>query len=151
MEKWLPVPGYASYEVSDHGRVRSLDRPGHPGRVRRPGPGTYLTVSLSVDGKLRTRYIHELVAAAFLGPRPDRMDVCHGPGGKHDNRDAVAAGVTQYAQRTVDKYGHPLTDADVYIERSGIGADGQMKYRRRCKICKADAQRARNKRKRSIA
>ena len=25
-EKWLPVVGYPDYEVSDHGRVRSLTR-----------------------------------------------------------------------------------------------------------------------------
>ena len=46
----------------------------------------YLKVSLSGGGKVTVRRMHVLVMEAFAGPRPDGMDVLHGPGGKLDNR-----------------------------------------------------------------
>lgn len=54
IERWLPVVGYEGlYEVSDQGRVRSLSRPGHPGRILKPtgaGNGPYWRVDLSRSG-----------------------------------------------------------------------------------------------------
>lgn len=47
--------------------------------------GHYLTVELEKDGIKDTVYVHDLVAAAFLGPCPKGMVVCHGPGGPLDN------------------------------------------------------------------
>ena len=86
-EHWLPVVGFeGEYEVSDHGRVRSLDRVvvrgnGRPcarkgmliGSVwakRRPSGTTvrYRVVRLHRS----TRYIGVLVLEAFIGPRPHR-------------------------------------------------------------------------------
>jgi hypothetical protein len=106
-ERWLPVPEFEGlYEVSDHGRVRSLDRqftiemPGgwhtasgpttrtYKGRVLRPnprGPGGYPRVSLSRPGQQqKPRLVHHLVLEAFVGPRPDDMEALHGPAGKLD-------------------------------------------------------------------
>jgi len=83
-EKWLPVPGYEDlYEVSDLGRVRSLDRTGpaprgvgkrsHQGRILSPYPNKsgYSQVSLWSSGKIRKRYVHRLVAIAHIGPPPN--------------------------------------------------------------------------------
>jgi hypothetical protein len=79
-EVWQPVPGYEGlYEVSDHGRVRSL--PGKrwngqalhlfKGRILRPQCASrYLHVALSRDGQVRCIKIHQLVAEAFLPPCP---------------------------------------------------------------------------------
>lgn len=59
------------------------------GRILKPrtvGAG-YLQVTLS-KGTKATRhnfYIHRLVAAAFIGPRPDRMEVNHIDGHKDNN------------------------------------------------------------------
>lgn len=64
-EKWLPVSGYEElYEVSDHGRVRSL----RSGKVLAPCPSRegYVLVSLS-RGKAFKAKVHRLVAEAFIG------------------------------------------------------------------------------------
>ena len=74
MEAWRPVKGYEdSYEVSDKGSVRSIDRIDSggrrlDGRTLKPsnnGNG-YIQVALSKNGKLKTHRIHHLVAQAFL-------------------------------------------------------------------------------------
>lgn len=97
-EKWLPVAGYeGSYEVSDQGRVRSLDRrllgkdgrtEFHAGKVliaSRTARG-YCEVSLRAENSRKHRTIHSLVAETFLGPRPAGNDVMHINGDRTDNR-----------------------------------------------------------------
>jgi hypothetical protein len=103
-ERWLPVPGYEGYyEVSDHGRVRSLDRwveadTRWGGRMRYLKPGrilrekrkknplhAYANVILSVNAVHDTRQVHHLVLEAFVGPCPPGMVACHGPAGLFDN------------------------------------------------------------------
>jgi hypothetical protein len=36
--------------------------------------------------KPRTYYVHDLVTAAFVGPKPEKLEVCHGNGLRADNR-----------------------------------------------------------------
>jgi DNA-binding XRE family transcriptional regulator len=93
-EVWLPVVGWESfYEVSNIGRVRSVDRIDEhvcAGRtVRRPLKGKlrklhlhkgYPHVGLNAEGRASTKAVHVLVAEAFLGPRPEGMQVAHGDG-----------------------------------------------------------------------
>ena len=91
--RWAPVPGFEGfYEVSDAGLVRSLrltKQGWRGGRMLKPhvGPKGYLTVNLTAAalGKRETRYVHELVLAAFVGPRPDGMDACHDPDPNRSN------------------------------------------------------------------
>lgn len=91
-ETWRPIPGREGiYEVSDHGRVRSLWRRTsggqHEGLLR--GSITaegYRRVELRRDGGRDPQYVHRLVLEAFVGPCPDGMEACHGPGGSLDNR-----------------------------------------------------------------
>jgi hypothetical protein len=77
-EQWRPIAGYEGfYEVSDRGRVRSLDRvvvrrdgAKYPvqGRILRPSrhpPSWVVTVSLARGGHKRDRCVHKLVQAAF--------------------------------------------------------------------------------------
>lgn len=98
-EQWRPVPGYEGlYEVSDHGRVRSLDRiVVRSDGTKSPYPGKlfilqvqeksgYVMTGLSRGGKKRTFDVHRLVASAFLGPCPEGMEVCHNNGDPTDNR-----------------------------------------------------------------
>lgn len=97
-ERWLPVVGHEGlYEVSDLGRIRSLDR----SVAARWGPGTrpvsgcmmtpreqngYLEVVLSRYGTQKVAKVHRLVGEAFIGPLPPKLETRHGPGGKLDNR-----------------------------------------------------------------
>mgnify|MGYP001809888964 CR=1 FL=1 len=95
LEHWLPVVGFeGAYEVSNLGNVRSLSRQikMKDGRTRyksgvclkpRPNPAGYLRVGLG--GNARDRYIHALVAEAFIGPRPKGLDVNHIDGDKTNN------------------------------------------------------------------
>ena len=103
-ELWLPVAGYEGlYEVSDQGRVRSLDREVAAGRGFRMAYGqllssdvnighryshrAYATVGLSKDGICKTHKVHVLVAAAFLPAKPTREHVVdHINENKLDNR-----------------------------------------------------------------
>ena len=84
-ERWLPVVGWEDlYEVSDQGRVFSR----RSGRILKPRPSHdgYLRAQLCSGGSRSDRYIQNLVAEAFLGPRPEGCETLHGPGGITDNR-----------------------------------------------------------------
>jgi hypothetical protein len=95
-EIWRDVYGYEGlYQVSNLGRVRSLDRvvpdarcgsrrfKGKAMKLTR-GPA-YLCLSLWKQGVRHTHTVHQLVANAFLGSRPVSMEICHGPKGQFVN------------------------------------------------------------------
>jgi hypothetical protein len=98
-EVWHPVAGWEGvYEVSDHGRVRSLDRYTNSvtqgrrlvkGRILKPSKvacGQYYVVQLYLNGCGFPKYVHHLIAEAFIGPRPEGMLVLHGSAGSLVNR-----------------------------------------------------------------
>jgi hypothetical protein len=97
-ERWKPIAGYEGYYmISSLGRIKSEDRtiPHQKtgsrfisGKVLKTGlrPNGYTMIVLRKENKKETRTIHTLVAEAFIGPRPEGMLVCHGSGGKQDNR-----------------------------------------------------------------
>lgn len=100
-EIWLAVPGYENmYEVSDLGRVRSVDREcPHPlsknktrrrkGKIISPRPSSrcgHLKLNLCKNGIQKGRYVHQLVLAAFVGPYPEGMEIRHLNGIADDNR-----------------------------------------------------------------
>ena len=96
-ERWKPVTGHEGiYEVSNHGRVRSVDRTvtRSDGQVhRRKGKllrtplnqRGYQVVNLCIQGKCQMRTVHSLVAETFIGTRPEGMEVCHNDGSKTNN------------------------------------------------------------------
>ena len=97
LENWQPIPGYPHYQVSDKGRVRSLDRTvtgknGTPrrltGKILTPYPDSNgrLRVKLSHNGHHEQSMVHQLVAMAFHGKRPTGKVVCHNNGNHQDNR-----------------------------------------------------------------
>lgn len=158
VEKWRPVAGAEGYyEISTAGRLRSVDRTvlRSDGRRRRfkgclisPGvmPTGHLTVCLGISGRRRTTQIHRLVAGAFLGPRPDDMEVRHldgdptnnhlsnlAYGTRSDNKnDRVRHGVDHNARKTHCKRGHPFSADNTYLRPEGG---------RRCRRCKSDLAR----------
>lgn len=87
-EEWRPIfDGF--YEVSNEGRVRRI-RPvrggGHVGReVKAWDSCGYRQVSPCVRGVRHVRHVHALVAEAFLGPRPDGMEINHIDADKSNN------------------------------------------------------------------
>jgi hypothetical protein len=46
----------------------------------------YLKTSLRKSGYKKDKFIHCLVAEAFLGLKPEGMEVCHGDGNRKNNR-----------------------------------------------------------------
>lgn len=142
---WRVIPGWEWYEASDDGQVRSLDRPGRPGRVlvQSPTSNGYLGVQLSGNGRRRSMRTHWLVMLAFVGPRPDGWDTRHLNGIKTDNRlanlrygtksenefDKVTHGTHRNARKVACPRGHPLSGANVYPSHRG-------RYRE-CRTCRA--------------
>ena len=90
-ETWKPIPGYEGlYEVSDHGRVKSVTRKvwfvnrwgqetqrivPERARAQQPHPnGGHLYLTLHKKGKRKHWFVHVLVLMAFVGPRPKGRD-----------------------------------------------------------------------------
>lgn len=87
-ETWKPIEGTnGTYEVSNTGKVRSLNYLGH-GKTKELVPWNnkgYLRVTLYINGKKVNRLLHRLVAEAFI-PNPDnKPEVNHKTGDKHKN------------------------------------------------------------------
>jgi len=76
-EEWRPIPGFEGYyEASDAGRIWSVR--GCHTLIQATDSGGYLSVTLSVGGKLLCTGVHRLIALAFIGECPPGMEVLHG-------------------------------------------------------------------------
>lgn len=95
-EQWRPAVGWPNYQVSSFGRVRRIART----QIYRNGDRhTYATKLMTIQtesdgrrslilshaGRKRPARIHNLVAAAFIGPRPAGLQVCHWDGDASNN------------------------------------------------------------------
>lgn len=151
IETWRTIPGYEGlYEVSDQGRVRSLERvtPGPKPMLRRErmmklytDVKGYKKVQLSRLGHIKAYGVHQLVVLSFVGPRPDEMEVCHSNGQAGDNRlenlrydtrsgnaqDTIAHGRHPEASKTHCIHGHPFSPENTRIDTAG---------KRVCRTCK---------------
>ena len=100
MEVWKPIRGFKGhYEISNHGRVKSLSRKIKHSRsifltmkerilkqsVTRNGKPHYAHVILSLNGKHTTGHIHQLAAKTFIGKRPYGCEVMHKDGNLLNN------------------------------------------------------------------
>lgn len=96
MEIWKPIKNYEdSYEVSDFGRIRSMDRYTHTwnGQVFKKGviktlkedKDGYFKVWLSKESKKKPFFVHRLVAEAFIVNAEKLPIVNHMDGNKKNN------------------------------------------------------------------
>lgn len=98
-EEWRAIVGWEGfYEVSNMGRVRSLDRMAGNrrihGRVMKPYKDRpkypHMIIQLSKGGRSKEGaafpLVHKLVLEAFVGPRPAGLEACHNNGDGTDNR-----------------------------------------------------------------
>ena len=98
-EIWKDIPGYEGrYQASSEGRIRSVDHRTRvvahgtettrlvKGRVLRPGrycKAGHLSVVLGHGAPGSP--VHQLIALTFLGPAPDKCEVCHNDGNPSNN------------------------------------------------------------------
>lgn len=144
-EIWKPVVGFeGSYEVSNHGRVRSI-----PHYVNGKNPYTHKPFKRLIKGKILnptpnnsghmtvvlkrgtpSRQVHRLVIEAFEGPCPKGLEVLHTDGNPQNNHLSNL----RYGTRTenildvfrIGKAWRKLTTEDVFQirERLKAGATG---------------------------
>ena len=111
-ERWMAVAGWPGYEVSDMGRMRSIDRV----IVRRDGTvqtfiGKLLATPINTsgypvvrlrresDGRSAMARVHRLVAEAFLPPDASRVEVNHKDGDKRNGAASNLEWVTSRENR----------------------------------------------------
>lgn len=141
-ETWKPVVGHeGKYEVSDHGRVRSL---GNRARILKPFAHSAGYPTVALPGGYRrqvTTTIHRLVLTAFVGPRPEGCEGCHGDGNPMNNHlsnlrwdtvlanaaDRTAHGTQVNLAKTHCPRGHELREPNLIKRSRGWRA---------CRACK---------------
>lgn len=86
-------------------------------------------------------YVHQLVSAAFIGPRPQGMEICHYDDCRTNNAltnlryaprsentlDRVRNGIHPMQLKTHCPEGHPYNGENLIVDNAG---------RRRCRTCK---------------
>ena len=85
MTIWKDIEGTTNYEISSNGNVRNkTTKKILKGRKSKSG---YLQVSIKFDGeeKFKNKYIHRLVAEAFIENKYNKKEVNHKDGNKLNN------------------------------------------------------------------
>ena len=157
-EIWKPVKGFEGYyEVSNLGRVRSIDRVVVDtirncerllkGKVliQRDNSNGYKGVMFCKEHKLYNKYVHRLVAEAFLPNQDDLPQVNHKDEDKSNNRADNLEWCTQLynniygsrMERQVNtrklKNEHPelfKTEDKVKVERKKLTEEDKKEYQR---------------------
>lgn len=152
-ERWLPLSGYEGiYDVSDLGRIRSLDRVTHRGRKWKGRtlsaasmPAGYQKVSLWRAGKQGSALVHRLVLLTFSGPCPDGMEGLHKDGNPANNAlsnlawgthsenqmDQVLHGTHPNASKGTCPSGHPYNESNTYTYPG-------TRAHRACRVCRRE-------------
>ncbi|TWS29004.1 HNH endonuclease [Tsukamurella conjunctivitidis] len=138
-----PIPGLPGYVATPTGEVISLRRRTPRSLAYTVGPCGYRTIGVvNSDGNRVCVRVGDLVAATWLGPRPEGQDLRHLDGNpSNDTLDNLAWGTPaevaqDYADRAAREgpatcaLGHPLAD-------TWLGSWGE----RVCPTCKREANR----------
>ena len=143
-EIFKDVEGYEGlYQVSNFGRVKSLDRKSSDGRQLKErmlnpiinGYG-YLVLNLHKNGKRKSLYIHQLVAMAFLEHTPNghKIVVDHIDNDKSNNRLENLQLISNRQNTSKDRKGYSSKYVGVAWDKSKskwisqIKIDGKIKY-----------------------
>jgi hypothetical protein len=139
-----PIPGYPGYLACRLGVIFSLNNRSRKLRGT-PTPlshevsyNGYLRVVIYVNRKRIKKLVHHLILETYIGPRPEGMECCHGPGGQSDNsignlrwgtkqentNDVIAAG----SQRGENNASSRLSPIDIPIIRAMRPVDAARKY-----------------------
>ncbi len=155
-ECWRDIPDYVGYyQVSDQGRVRSVDRiavdilgrrRNLKGRVLRSNLADvcgHLGMDICKDGVKRSIKVHQLVALAWIGLCPEGQQVRHGPNGKLDNSVANLCYGTPsedgYDKRRDGTHGGRAvrrSDGREYINMHVAAEDSDCYVSNICMVCK---------------
>jgi hypothetical protein len=163
IEQWRPVVGWEGlYEVSDHGRVKTVAgirmRPDGTSmrlreriRVATPNRTGHLILILSgAPRRAKCVKVHRLVLEAFVGLAPEGMMSLHRNGNPADNRlenlhwgtnarntlDSIEHGTHAEARKTHCVNGHPFDEVNTTLF---TGKSGRLC--RRCKTCHRENER----------
>jgi hypothetical protein len=166
-EEWRPVPGFRDYEVSSLGQIASIKRGSRQILAGGKTEMGYRNVLLYTNGHRVGRRVHQIVALAFLGPRPDGLEIRHLDGNKLNNAlNNLAYGtheenladqrrhrglllivgadpVRRYRQRDAGSQthctrGHERSEANTYVYPDG---------KQRCRPCKSQDEMASRRRR----
>lgn len=144
-EEWRPVVGWEGlYEVSSHGRVRSLPReretghrkywPGGVLRLTKVGSG-HLVLTLRNAPRRQQVYVHRVVAEAFL-ENPDSLPIVrHLDDNPGDNRVSNLAWGT-YKENTADRYRNNPVQKKTHCVRGHEFSEENTRYQGRGRVCK---------------
>ena len=102
MEQWKKIEGFENYSVSNNGQVRN-DKTGRILKTYKK-PSGYIQVQ--IGRKTVPKYIHRLVAHAFLPNESNKPQVNHKNGNKGDNRANNLEWVT--ASENTFAYGYAI-------------------------------------------
>lgn len=132
-EEWRSIEEFADYEVSSFGRVRRATA----GRGTRIGAiikwhtnvsTAYPTVRFMRQGHQHARTVHSLVARAFLGPRPNGLQIRHFDGDTMNCRaDNLMYGTAK--ENGEDKVRHGRSSAGEKNPRAKLTYDDAIEVR----------------------
>lgn len=138
-EIWKDIKGYEGYyQVSNYGRVRSLDRTvvdswctrNLKGKIlkqtKHNGKQKYYYVSLSKDNQIKKVFVHRLVARAFISNMKIKPQVNHKDGNPFNNKVENLEWVTN-AENTQHAYDTKLNKKN----QLPISFNGQTKSLRK--------------------
>lgn len=133
-ESWRDVRGYeGKYEVSDHGRVRSI----RFGKIKELNVTVdsrgYNKVGLSIDNIGKTRTVHSLVAEAFLDhSRESKERVSHRDGNRSNNHASNLKVIIKDDCRVKNNFSSKYKGVSLNKSRGTwtctIGVKGKRKY-----------------------
>lgn len=121
-EIWKPINGFAGYQISNHGRVRSVDRIGgagrrYKGRILKPRiHNGYYLINFNTPNGLVTKQVHRLLIETFRGPVEGNEVVNHLDHNRLNN-NLENLELTSYAENT-QHYFDARKDTGIKVKRT---------------------------------